>query len=314
MDRRTIPLETLRFFDAAARHLNFTRAGEELFVTHGAVSQRMKALEEHVGVPLFKRDGRAMRLTKPGQELRVRISAALNDIGRAIEFVRGGDDRTLTVSVLPAFATRWLIPRLSRFNALHPDVDINIRASQSLIDFDRDGVDLAVRFGAGSWAGLHSEKLLEEELFPVHAPSLKAAARLSEPRQLLDLPLLPDERQPWSIWFNSIGIDPPRSLSGPIYSDANLLMEAALAGHGIALARTSFVAPDLDSGRLVRLFNQSAKTKFSHYVVYPIRSEGQEKIARFKEWILGEASKETQPPSGTNAQVKKPIGRNGRSK
>jgi LysR family glycine cleavage system transcriptional activator len=314
MDRRTIPLETLRFFDAAARHLNFTRAGEELFVTHGAVSQRMKALEEHVGVTLFKRDGRAMRLTKPGQELRVRISAALNDIGRAIEFVRGGDDRTLTVSVLPAFATRWLIPRLSRFNALHPDVDINIRASQSLIDFDRDGVDLAVRFGAGNWPGLHSEKLLEEELFPVHAPSLKAAARLSETRQLLDLPLLHDERQPWSIWFNSIGIDPPRSLSGPIYSDANLLMEAALAGHGIALARTSFVAPDLDSGRLVRPFNQSAKTKFSHYVVYPIRSEGQEKIARFKEWILGEASKETQPPSGTNAQVKKRIGRNRRSK
>ena len=314
MDRRTIPLETLRFFDAAARHLNFTRAGEELFVTHGAVSQRMKALEEHVGVTLFKRDGRAMRLTKPGQELRVRISAALNDIGRAIEFVRGGDDRTLTVSVLPAFATRWLIPRLSRFNALHPDVDINIRASQSLIDFDRDGVDLAVRFGAGNWPGLHSEKLLEEELFPVHAPSLKAAARLSEPRQLLDLPLLHDERQPWSIWFNSIGIDPPRSLSGPIYSDANLLMEAALAGHGIALARTSFVAPDLDSGRLVRPFNQSAKTKFSHYVVYPIRSEGQEKIARFKEWILGEASKETQPPSGTNAQVKKRIGRDRRSK
>jgi LysR family glycine cleavage system transcriptional activator len=241
-------------------------------------------------------------------------SAALNDIGRAIEFVRGGDDRTLTVSVLPAFATRWLIPRLSRFNALHPDVDINIRASQSLIDFDRDGVDLAVRFGAGNWPGLHSEKLLEEELFPVHAPSLKAAARLSETRQLLDLPLLHDERQPWSIWFNSIGIDPPRSLSGPIYSDANLLMEAALAGHGIALARTSFVAPDLDSGRLVRPFNQSAKTKFSHYVVYPIRSEGQEKIARFKEWILGEASKETQPPSGTNAQVKKRIGRNRRSK
>jgi LysR family transcriptional regulator, glycine cleavage system transcriptional activator len=98
----------MRFFDVASRHLNFTRAAEELFVTHGAVSQRMKALEEHVGVTLFKRDGRGMRLTKPGQELRVRISAAFNDIGQAIEFVRGGDDRTLTVSVLPAFATRWL--------------------------------------------------------------------------------------------------------------------------------------------------------------------------------------------------------------
>lgn len=312
MHGRSIPLETLRFFDAASRHLNFTRAAEELFVTHGAVSQRMKALEEYVGVSLFERDGRAMRLTKPGQDLQVRISAALNDIGRAIEFVRGGDHRTLTVSVLPAFATRWLIPRLSRFNALHPDVDINIRASQSLIDFDRDGVDLAVRFGAGSWAGLHSEKLLEEELFPVHAPSLKAAARLTEPRQILDLPLLHDERQPWSIWFNSIGIEPPRSLPGPVYSDANLLMEAAVAGHGIALARTSFATPDLDSGRLVRPFKQSAKTKFSHYVVYPIRSEGQDKIAMFKEWILAEATntKASQPTPATNAQVKKRIGRN----
>lgn len=185
--------------DVASRHLNFTRAAEELFVTHGAVSQRMKALEEHIGVTLFKRDGRAMRLTKPGQELRARFSAALNDIGRAIETVRRGDDHTLTVSVLPAFATRWLIPRLSGFNALHPDVDINIRASQSLTDFDRDDVDLAVRFAAGNWPGLHSEKLLEEELFPVHAPSLTAAARLTKPRQLLDLPLLHDARQPWSI-------------------------------------------------------------------------------------------------------------------
>jgi LysR family transcriptional regulator, glycine cleavage system transcriptional activator len=183
-----------------------------------------------------------------------------------------------------------------------------------LTDFDRDGIDLAVRFGAGSWPGLHSEKLLDEELFPVHAPSLKAAARLTEPRQLLDLPLLHDERQPWSIWFNSIGIDPPRSLPGPVYSDANLLMEAALAGHGIALARTSFAAPDLDSGRLVRPFNQSARTKFSHYVVYPIRSEGQDKIARFKEWILGEASKASQPPPATNAQVRKRIGRDRRRK
>src|ERR1700676_962325 len=107
MHGRTIPLETLRFFDVASRHLNFTRAAEELFVTHGAVSQRMKALEEHMGVSLFKRDGRAMRLTKPGQELRVRISAALNDIGRAIEFVRGGANRTLTEGVLPRFVTRW---------------------------------------------------------------------------------------------------------------------------------------------------------------------------------------------------------------
>jgi LysR family glycine cleavage system transcriptional activator len=307
MNSRALPLENLRFFEAASRHLNFTRAAEELFVTHGAVSQRMKALEEHIGRALFERSGRTMRLTKPGQELRARISAALNEIDRAVEHARGGDtDRILTVSVLPAFATRWLIPRLSRFNSLHPEIGINIRASQSLIDFERDGVDMAIRFGNGSWPGLLSEKLLEDELFPVYAPKLKAAARLTDPRRLPDLPLLHDERQPWSIWFNSLGIDIVPPVSGPVYSDANLLMEAALAGHGVALARTSFAAPDLETGRLVRLFSHSAKTRFSHYVVYPVRSEGRDKIAKFKKWILDEAKKASQPPTAKSAAEKRP--------
>src|ERR1700733_9623105 len=284
MTQRLPPLDTFRYFETAARHLNFSRAAEELCVTHGAVSQRIKSLEAHLGVRLFERRGRSMRLTGQGHQLENRVRSALNDLSDAVELVRTDEnDKTLIISVLPAFAVRWLIPRLAHFKAINPQIEVNISASQTLTDLEKDGVDLAVRFGGGSWPGLRAKSLFAEQVFPVSSPKFYISRMPTEPHQLLGLPLLHDQRQPWTIWFDAVGgIQVNQALPGPTYSDAQLLLEAAIAGHGVALARASFVKPDLDAGRLVRLFSQSAKTRYSHFLVYPARSEGKHKIATFR--------------------------------
>jgi LysR family transcriptional regulator, glycine cleavage system transcriptional activator len=290
-----LPLEGFRFFEAAARHLSFTKAAAELCVTHGAVSQRIKSMERELKAKLFLRDGRNMLLTATGSELYRRVRIALNEIDRAVELVRNGRiERPLTVSAIPAFATRWLIPRLSAFNRLHPDVLVNIRASLALADFDRDGVDIAIRFGAGVWPDMKADKLFDDELFPVCAPNFRAGKFPSTPAQLLNLPLLHDERQPWSIWFSALGSSAEPTIDGPTYGDGNLLLEAAAAGHGIALARGSFVEQDLAAGRLIRLFDFSAKTRYSHYLVYPAHERLRRTVDLFRQWILDEASEQAE--------------------
>lgn len=282
-----LPLEHFRFFEAAARHVNFTRAATELCVTHGAVSQRIKIIEEELQTKLFARDGRNMRLTPAGTELYERIKAALNEIDRAVELLRNGNaNRPLTVSVLPAFATRWLIPRLGNFNKLYPNIPINIRAGFTLADFDRDGVDVAIRFGLGNWPSVKSEKLFDDELFPVCAPGFQGGISLLSPEDVLRYPLLHDERQPWTIWLAATGIQEEPKVEGPVYGNSNLLLEAAAAGHGIALARATFVKPDLDSGRLIRLSQLSAKTRYSHYVVYPAAPALPKAVNVFRSWLM----------------------------
>ena len=243
-----------RFFEAAARHLNFTRAAEEMHVTHGAVSQRIKRLEEHLGTPLFRSAGR-MLLTDEGSRLLERVRAAISEIAEGVEAIRPANgEQILTISTVPCFAAYWLLPRLADFNEHHPDIQVNIRATRSLTDFTRDGVDMAVRFGPGTWAGLKSIKLHDEELVPVCSPAFRGGQLPRAPGDLLKVPLLHDERQPWSIWFEAVGMDYRDAGQGPRYSDENLLFPAAIAGLGVALARASLVEADLESGRLVRLF------------------------------------------------------------
>src|SRR6266404_4989802 len=155
MPRILPPLETFRFFEAAARHLNFTHAAKEMHVTHSAVSQRIKRLEEHLGTPLFRRSARGMQLTDAGSRLLERVRSAISEIAEGVEAIRPGNaDRILTISTVPCFAAYWLLPRLADFNEQHPEIQVNILATRSLTDFTRDGVDLALRFGPGKWAGL----------------------------------------------------------------------------------------------------------------------------------------------------------------
>jgi LysR family glycine cleavage system transcriptional activator len=287
MPRVLPPLETFRFFEAAARHLNFTRAAEEMHVTHGAVSQRIKRLEEHLGKSLFRRSGRGMLLTDDGRLLLERVRTAIGEITEGVEAIRSGSrDRILTISTIPGFAAYWLMPRLAEFIEHHPDIEVNIRPTMSLTDFTRDGVDMAVRFGAGEWPGLISIKLYDEELVPVCSPAFREGRLPRVPGDLLKVPLLHDERQPWSVWFKAVGVDYRDARQGPRYDEQTLLLAAAIGGLGVALARASLVKADLESGRLVQLFPQSARTKYSYFIVYPRGSETLGKIRAFQEWLL----------------------------
>src|SRR4029077_21057788 len=197
MPRNLPPLETFRFFEAAARHLNFTRAAEELHVTQGAVSQRIKRLEKDLETPLFRRRGRGMLLTDEGRRLLERVQAAIGEITEGVEAIRPNDTGSLlTISTPPCLAAYWLLPRLADFNEHHTDIQVNIRATLSLTDFARDGVDMDVRFGPGTWAGLISIKLRAENLVPVCSPALRGGLLPRVPRDLLKMPLLHDERHP----------------------------------------------------------------------------------------------------------------------
>jgi len=284
------PLETFRFFEAAARHLNFTHAAKEMHVTHGAVSQRVKRLEEHLGTALFRRSGRGMLLTDEGRRLLERVQTAISEITEGVEAIRPNNtDRILTISTTPCLAAYWLLPRLADFNEQHPDIQVNVRATLSLTDFGRDGVDMAVRFGPGTWPGLISIKLRDEELVPVCSPALRGGRLPRVPRDLLTMPLLHDERQPWSIWFEAVGLDYRDTGQGPRYSDANLLLPAAIGGLGVALVRASLVEAELASGRLVRLFSRSVRTRYSSFIVYPPRSKSFGKVQVFQQWLLEQA-------------------------
>jgi LysR family glycine cleavage system transcriptional activator len=276
-----------RFFDAAARHLNFTRAAEEMHVTHGAVSHRIKRLEAHLGTRLFRRSAGRMLLTEEGSRLLERVRAAISEIAEGVEAIRSGNrDRILTISMVPGFATYWLMPRLAEFIERHPDIEVNIRPTMSLTDFTRDEVDMAVRFGPGAWPGLISIKLYDEELVPVCSPAFQGGRLPRAPGDLLKVPLLHDERQPWSLWFKAVGLDYRDARQRPRYGDQTLLLAAAIAGLGVALARASLVQADLESGRLVRLFSQSVRTNYAYFIVYPPGSETLRKIQAFQEWLL----------------------------
>jgi LysR family glycine cleavage system transcriptional activator len=286
MPRILPPLETFRFFEAAARHLNFTRAAEEMHVTHGAVSQRIKSLEEHLGTPLFRRRGKGMLLTDEGHRLLERVQAAIGEITEGVEAILPGNGaQILTISTVPCFAAYWLLPRLADFNEHHPEIQVNIRATRSLVNFNRDDVDIALRFGLGTWPGLISIKLYDEELVPVCSPAFQGGRLPRVPGDLLKTRLLHDERQPWSIWFEAVGLDYRDSGQEPRYGDVNLLVPAAIGGLGVALARASLVEADVAAGRLVRLFSR-VPARYSYFLVYPPGSENFAKIQVFQQWLL----------------------------
>jgi LysR family glycine cleavage system transcriptional activator len=293
MTQRLPPLENLRFFEVAARHLNFTRAAEELHVTHGAVSQRIAALEADLGVGLFSREGRNMVLTEAGRAFHESVRVSLGEIARAVDVVRSGIGiRPLRITTLPAFATHWLIPRLSKFHALHPEVEIALVANFTLADLDRDRVDLAIRFGLGSWPDVQAEKLFDEYLTPVCSPNFNQGVLPQRSEDLLHTSLLQDERQPWRLWFSAVGLGNAQA-RGPIYSNSNLLLQAAVSGHGVALAKLGFAQIDLNGGRLVRLFPKAIKTRFSYYLLYGSGVVRNPNLAKFRTWLLEESASES---------------------
>jgi len=287
---RLPPMQALRAFDAAAREKSLTRAAESLNLTHGAISHQVKSLEDDLGVRLVERAGRGIRLTDEGERFAQRVRAVLADLSSAVqEAAERSNPRLLRVSVTPSFAARWLLPRMARFAEAHPSVDLDVRASGLLVDFQRDDPDCAVRYGLGTWPGVASEHLLDEVYLPVCSPRLSGGRLPKRPADLSRYPLLRSNDEYWAPWFAAAGLAWPEPDRGPIFNDSAHMLQAAIEGHGIALARSSLLGDDVRNGLLVRLFEVEVPSERSYYFVYPPRVAATPKIQMFGRWLHAEA-------------------------
>jgi LysR family glycine cleavage system transcriptional activator len=302
MARKLPPLNGLRAFEAAARNLSFTRAAEELHVTPAAVSQQVKSLESYFGVRLFKRLTRALSLTDAGKAVLPLLRDAFDQLAEADRVIRNRrDDRVLVVSVAPSFAAKWLVPRLSSFSKACPDYELRIDATDRLADFDRDGIDAALRYGLGDYPGLTVVCLLEELVEPVCSPALlEGKAPLRRPSDLRHHTLIhmqphsdTDAAPNWAMWLKAAGVDDVDPHRGPRFSMESLAVQAAIEGQGVALVAGALVTDDIDKGRLVRPFPESAgsKTRFCYYLVYPSHDEASPKLVAFRDWVIQQAGR-----------------------
>jgi LysR family glycine cleavage system transcriptional activator len=293
MDLRQLPaLNAIRAFEAAARHENFSRAADELYVTHGAVSHQVRALEEELGVQLFARNGKRLCLTDAGMRYAQQIRTALMVIADATREVRASDrGRRLVVSMLSSFAARFITPRIGTFIERHPEIDVELQSTNSLTDFARDDVDLAIRFGSGTYPGLHVEPLFEEVFFPACSPTLNGGKLPKTPADLVHYNLLRSDDELWRPWFDAAGLDtltePKR---GILYQDSSNLLLAAIDGQGIALVRRSLAVHDLLDGRLVRLFDIDGQSPWHYFFVCPPPLVNTPRVQAFRTWILEEVA------------------------
>lgn len=300
MSRRLPPLNALRAFEAAARHLSFTRAAAELNVTQTAISHQIRGLEERLGVRLFRRLPRGLLLTEEAQRYLPPIRGAFDQIALATDrLVAAGAGATLTVSVLPSFAAKWLVPRLGRLRAAQPDLDLRISASSQLVDFARDDVDVGIRMGRGIYPGLKVERLFGESLVPVCSPALQGGAHpLRRPEDLRDQVLLHDDDYAgWELWLGLAGVEGVDARRGPIFTDSGMVVQAAAEGQGVALARRQLAAGDLAAGRLIQPFEVTIPHDLAYYLVCPEATAEQPKIAAFRDWLLAEAAREADRPA-----------------
>lgn len=287
--RKLPPLNALKAFEAAARHLSFTKAADELFVTQAAVSHQVKGLEEYLAAKLFVRKNRSLLLTAEGQSYYLDLKQIFDDIATATARLKQSTEvGALTISLPPSFAILWFVPRLSQFREAYPDIDVRIRAVDEVDSSLTDDVDVAIYYGAGQWPGLTAYKLHKEFLIPVCSPLLLNGNKpLREPRDLLNHTLLHDEtRNAWRDWFRLVGIDKDKSDHGPVFSHSNLALKAAVHGQGIALANNVLVKPEIDAGHLIKVFPQALPRTKSFYLVCRDSQSEIGKIATFRSWLL----------------------------
>ena len=302
MTRKLPPLNALRAFEAAARHLSVTKAADELNVTPAAVSHQVKALEEQLGVTLFRRLNRALMLTDAGQLFLPGLRDGFDRLAEAADKVRAEcEGGTLAVSVGPSVAAKWLVPRLDRFRAAHPDIDLRIDATDRLANFAREDIDVAIRYGPGRYPGLRVDQLFAQEVFPVCSRKLcEGPPPLREPGDLRHHTLLhvdwrtQDETWPnWRMWLLTAGVEGVEPTRGPKFSQESMVVQAAIEGHGVALASSVLVADDLAADRLCKPFTLSLPIRFAYYVVAPEAAADRPKVAAFRAWILAEAKRES---------------------
>ena len=289
MARRLPSLNALKAFEAAARHESFTDAAGELFVTHAAISRHIRDLEEWMGTQLFLRTGRGVELTEPGRRFGSKLTPLFDAMAEATrEAASVGDVRQIKVSVEPAFASRWLVPRLGRFNDLHPDIELNIDPTNRLADFRSGEADIGLRYGAGGWDDVDATKLTDTVIFPVAAPSLIEGATGLTPQGLAGYNLLHESRkQWWADWLAAAGVTGVEDWRGTIFQN-HLAIEAAEAGQGFALGDQILCTDALIEGWLVRPFNFDLKDHGTYWIV---RSKGSKESAparAFREWVMAE--------------------------
>jgi len=293
--RQLPPLNALRAFEAAARHESFTRASEELCVTQGAVSHQVKALEAELGVKLFNREPRRLIITNAGREYLAVIRDALDRIAVGTErLLQRQSSGVLTVSTSPNFASKWLVHRLGRFAEKHPEIDLRVSAALHHVDFAREDVDVAIRHGDGTEPGLDLTRLCTEELFPVCHPKLvRGKNALRRPADLVRHKLLHlDNRQDWSKWLNAASVTDADLSHGPVLNQASMVIDAAVDGQGVALARTALATQDIISGRLVRPFSLTLSVSYAYWIVCPKAAAQFPKIVTFRDWLVAEAAED----------------------
>jgi LysR family glycine cleavage system transcriptional activator len=295
MSRHLPSLNALRVFEAAARHLSFTRAADELHVTQAAVSHQIKALEDQLGIALFRRLNRALLLTDEGQLLFPGVRDALDALAEATRRLKAHEaGGALTVSTLPSFAAKWLVPRMSRFQDRHPEIELRIAAAERLVDFARDNVDVAIRFGRGDWPGVHVELVARETMTLVCAPAV--AGGLREPSDIARFTLLHEEMLPldpspdWEAWLEAAGVEGVDTSHGPRFSHTHMMLQTVMEGRGLCLAGALLVADDLAAGRLVAPFDLKLPSSFAYYLACPAPAAERPKIKAFWRWVLEETA------------------------
>lgn len=291
MNNRLPPLTALRAFDAAARHESFSRAADELSVTHAAVSHQIKALEAWLGLALFERRTRAVTLTPSGQEYRAVIEDAFNQIRAGTARVRTGSDGPLHVTTTPAFAVRWLAPRLGQLWNQHPELDLRLHEASWRRELGAAAprFDLGIRLGAGQWPGLDAILLLRGHLTPtLGAGMLSSGAILERSEDLARHTLLHEfDRRAWQEWFRRHGLNPSEAERGPVFDDINLVYGAALSGHGVGLLHTALTAAEVAAGQLAQPFHETGE-ETNFFIVYPRGTGALPKVARFRDWLLAQ--------------------------
>ncbi len=288
---RLPPFIALRALESAARHRSYSRAAEELHVTHGAVSHQIRRLEEELGATLFQRAGNAMAPTPTALKLAAKVAGAVNLLQTAVDEVAAeATADPLVLSTLSSFAMRWLTPRLGRLARDTDETDLEVRVADQLADFVTDGVDMAVRYGSGHWPSVAVAPLFIETIFPVCSPDFARRHRLDTPADLMKAPLLRQTHRPWSVWFASVGLEPPPDRGGLIFDDSLMLLGAAAEGLGAALARSSLVEQDLRDGRLIRPFAGESPAEAGYYLVWRDDSRKLKRILRLRDWLMAESA------------------------
>ncbi len=297
MNPRLPSLTALRMFEATARHASFTKAAAELNVTQAAVSHQLRALEDQLGIRLFQRSTRRLSLTAAGERLLPAVSDAFETLGRAVADI-GRGERLLSITTTPSFGARWLAPRLGRFTAANPEIEISVRHSTTVLDLQREQLDFAIRWGRANWPGVKTELIGPSAITLVASPAYARRLGLKRPSDVAKAGLLhEDTREDWTEWLMVAGLDPALARRGIIFDDENALIQAALDGQGLALMARSLAEGDLAAGRLVSPFDLTLAEGYGYYLVYRADALARAKNAAFRAFVMDEAARGATAPS-----------------